>query len=333
MPVAHAVMHAPQWLASPSEVSQPSIGSLLQSPHPGAQDEDGNAQRPASQLVGPLTWASCVQSLPQPPQVCTSLGEAQVPAAPQVSWDDGHAQSPHWQFALHFWLPPVPQFCVASGMHAPSPLHADQLLQLPFMQLRVCMPHNPHGCIVGPVHDGATTVPFEGGGDTTGVGADDQSPQGGTDWDLAAHAVLTTQVPPCAAALVHAPAGSWICPPDTVQSLPSLNTTQHAVALQTPPAPAGNCSATFSFDASAPEGNASAQEAAAAETAWALAKHPCTSKHPADTDASPVMAGDGGTEAGGTTAVTQEPCTQVWPLGQLELTLPSALVCAVPTHR
>jgi hypothetical protein len=72
-----------------------------------------------------------------------------------------------------------------------------------------------------------------------GVVSGDQLPHSGTASLLAAHAVVTTTVAPCAGALVQTPAGSTTSVPLSVQS-PWLKTTQHPLALQTPAPPTGN---------------------------------------------------------------------------------------------
>jgi hypothetical protein len=81
----HAVVHEPQWSAVSRAVSQPSVGSPLQSPHPEAHDDAGNAHCPALQLTLPFTCGKLVQSFVHVPHVRMSVGDEQLPAAPQVS--------------------------------------------------------------------------------------------------------------------------------------------------------------------------------------------------------------------------------------------------------
>jgi hypothetical protein len=67
--VGHAVVHALQWSATLRAVSQPSVGSLLQSPYPGAQDVAGTTHLPALQVVAPVTCGRAVQSFAHEPHV------------------------------------------------------------------------------------------------------------------------------------------------------------------------------------------------------------------------------------------------------------------------
>ena len=104
----------------------------------------------------------------------------------------------------------------------------------------------------------------------------------------------------------------------------------------------GTSSATLTCVALAPEGSATVQVSRSTLAGAAEAKQVSTSKQPgmtspsaaggADIPPSPsaVTGGTSGTSEAGTVVVTQPPCEQVFPLGHVELTLPSASVCAVP---
>jgi hypothetical protein len=50
-------------------------------------------------------------------------------------------------------MPPVPHFCVAFGLHAPSFVHAPQPDHVPVFasHVRVCIPHMPQVCVMAPV--------------------------------------------------------------------------------------------------------------------------------------------------------------------------------------
>jgi len=99
-----------------------------------------------------------------------------------------------------------------------------------------------------------------GGGSFTGVGVDDQSPHSGSDSILGRQRVVITHAPPFAAALVHAPAGSFSTLPSIVKSVPESRGTQHADEPQTPPPdPTANSSPTLTFEGSVPAGNVSVQ--------------------------------------------------------------------------
>jgi hypothetical protein len=293
----------------------------------------------AAQLIPLLsTCASAVQSLLQLPHVWGAAGDVQALGA-HISKSPAQTHAPHWQLGPHVCVPPVPQVCVASGWHTPSPSHADQTDQVPSEHVRVLVPQRPHDWLIGPAHDVPTAdIPPEGS--DTGVVTGDQAPHSGTASVLAVHAVVTTSVAPCAAALAQAPAGNLICEPLTVQSVPSSNTTQHAVGPHTPADPEGNCSATLSVAALAPDGSEAVQVAMSTGAAMADAKHPCTSKQPFATDASapavpasPALGEYVGSDDAGTVVATHAPCAQVWPSGHVEPTPPSASVWAVPTQR
>jgi hypothetical protein len=162
-------------------------------------------------------------------------------------------------------------------MHA-----ADQSLQAPLTQLRVCIPHSPHGWFDGPVHVFATGAIVEGDvGTTAGVMIDAHAPHSGVASVFDAQAVVMTTLPPCAAVLEQTPGGSEIVAPLSVQSDPSLKTSQHPVVPHTPAPPSGNCSATLIDPALAPEGTLTEQLAPSSEAAVAEAKQSCTSKQPA----------------------------------------------------
>ena len=77
--VVHALLQLPQCVARVTSVSQPSAGFPLQSACPAAQDDAGKLHMPALQDTGPITLLSAVQSFPQVPQLCASLG-TQAPA-------------------------------------------------------------------------------------------------------------------------------------------------------------------------------------------------------------------------------------------------------------
>ncbi len=100
---------------------------------------------PAAHAVPVLpTCASAVQSLPHVPHVAGAPGNAQVPGAPHVSKSLAQAHAPHWQLLPHVCVPPVPQLCVASGWHTPSPSHADHADQVPSEHVRIWVPQRPH---------------------------------------------------------------------------------------------------------------------------------------------------------------------------------------------
>jgi len=184
------------------------------------------------------------------------------------------------------------------------------------------------------------------GGDGWDAGCmiDDQEPQFGCSSLLAGHAVVIATVAPAATWLVHAAGGSCNVPPDTVQSVPWVNTTQQAAEPQTPLPPAGNCNATLTFTGSTPAGSEIAQLAVSTATTVPVAKQSCTSKHPAAVPPSAAVAaivppappapmGYVGNDATGTLEVRQAPCTHVNPAGHVETTVPSAWTAAVPSHR
>jgi hypothetical protein len=156
-------------------------------------------------------------------------------------------------------------------------VHDIQLLQVPSMHVRVCTPHNPHDWLDGPMHDWPSGEPPVGC--TTGVGSDDHAPQSGTDSSLDAQAVVRTTVAPLAA-VPHAPEGNCSCEPFDVQSVPSLNTTQHAFSPHTPAAPAGNWRATFRSAPFAPGASVAVQFERLTVAGIAVAKQSWTSKHP-----------------------------------------------------
>jgi hypothetical protein len=165
-------------------------------------------------------------------------------------------------------------------------LHADQALQTPLTQVRVCVPQRPQACVGRPSHDATIPPPLEGS--LTGVGLDDQSPHTGSNSVFGRQLVVMTQAPPFAAALVHAPCGSFSSVPSIVKSVPESRGTQHADAPQTPPPdPIANSSATLTFEGSTPVGNASVQLAGSTFTGWEEPKHVTTSKQPPATPASP----------------------------------------------
>ena len=57
------------------------------------------------------------------------------------------SQSPHWQVALHVWVPaPPPQLRALAAAHAPWPEHADHADQTPFWHVCVCVPQLPQAC-------------------------------------------------------------------------------------------------------------------------------------------------------------------------------------------
>jgi hypothetical protein len=143
----------------------------VQSAKPGAHWYE---QRPALHPALPeATFERCVQSFPHAPQLRTSPGDTHAP--PHVSSSAAHAQAPHWHCSVHVWAPPEPQLWVAPGAQAPAPVHAD--LQTPLWHARDCVPHGPHGCVIGPVHIATPTGPVIIGGSGDGVGTDDDGPQ------------------------------------------------------------------------------------------------------------------------------------------------------------
>ena len=104
-----------------SAVSQPSLGSPLQSPHPSAHDDAGKAQAQAWQLTSPLTCGRLVQSLEQEPQVLGWERSVVQPAPPlaQSAKPLAHLyeQSPPEQLAL---FATIPGSAVQSFEHEPQ---------------------------------------------------------------------------------------------------------------------------------------------------------------------------------------------------------------------
>jgi hypothetical protein len=186
-----------------------------------------------------FTLTRAVQSWSQAPQLCTSVGDEHAPDDPHVSWSLGQVQGPHWQLDVHVCAPLLPQVCVAPAVQAPPAVQALHADQTPFEHVRVSVPQRPQGWLDGPEHDWPSGDPVIIGC-IAGVITDDQLPHSGSAWVLAAHAVVSTTFASAPTALVHVPAGSWICDPATVQSVPSSKTTQHALVPQTPPPPRGN---------------------------------------------------------------------------------------------
>jgi hypothetical protein len=91
----HALVHEPQALGVVIFVSQPSSGCPLQSAQPTAHAEGGKVQAPpAVQEVAPATCARFVQSWPQVPQLCTSLGTQVPPHWMSPPGQPGAAPSP-----------------------------------------------------------------------------------------------------------------------------------------------------------------------------------------------------------------------------------------------
>jgi hypothetical protein len=133
------------------------------------------------------------------------------------------------------------------------------------------------------VHEGATGgVPGCG----AGVVTDDHAPQLGCASVLGRQAIDTTTVPPFAPAPVQTAFGSCSVFPANVQSVPFSNTTQQALAPQTPLPPAGNCSATLTVAGSVSAGSVIVQLAGSTTAATAPVKHAGTSKQPAPAPAS-----------------------------------------------
>jgi hypothetical protein len=75
----HDVVQPPQVWALERSVSQPSSGLVLQCAYGWAHEAGGTEHLPSTQLTGPLTWGSNVQSCPHAPQLCTS-STAQPPS-------------------------------------------------------------------------------------------------------------------------------------------------------------------------------------------------------------------------------------------------------------
>lgn len=224
-------------------------------------------------------------------------------------------------------------------MQGPSPVQAPHPPQIPSVHVRDCVPHWPHDCVPGPVHDIATPpgLVVMGCG-----GTEDHEPQTGIDSPCVPHAVPSTIDAPSELALVQADGGSCSSLPLSVQP---VNDTQQSLTPHTPVPPTGNCSPTLTLDGSVPAGSVTTQLAGSTAAAVADAKQAATSKQPAaapasdprSTPAPPSLcnapAGTVGTCDGGTTDVMHEPCTHVCPPGHVELTPPSASASAVPTHR
>jgi hypothetical protein len=237
MPAPQAMVHDPQWVASVSACSQPSVGSPLQSPNPAVQDVDGNAQRPEEQVVGPLTLGSSVQSLSHEPQVRVSVAETQLPGAPQESWPLGQAQLPQWHEASHTCDPPTPQSSVEPAWQTPSPAHALHAPQRPSTQGRDWVPQRPHDWVAGPAHDVAMGSVEGGPGCGATTVTEDHGPQGGMLGSCVVHASLTTIVPPCVSAAAQADGASASCP---LLAVHPVRVTQHAVGPHIPVPPGGN---------------------------------------------------------------------------------------------
>jgi hypothetical protein len=195
VPAGQLVVHDPQWVASFSAVSHPSVGSPLQSSKPAAHDPCGTTHWPPPQLVGPLTFARFVQSLSHAPHERGSLAEVHVPASPQGIAPLGQAHAPHWQEASQVCVPPLVQAWVAPDEQTPSPPQALHPDQLPLTHVRVCVPHLPQVCAAGPEHDETMGPPLGGVGSGAGVATEDHGPQGGISDASVLHAVLTTNVP------------------------------------------------------------------------------------------------------------------------------------------
>jgi hypothetical protein len=128
----HDVVQLPQWSAVSSAVSQPSLGSPLQSPHPAAHDEAGKAQAPPWQLTSPTTCERLVQSFEQEPHVEgweRSVVHPEPPPAqsakPLSHW---YEQSPAEQLAL---FATTPGSAVQSFEHEPQVWTSAGAAQLP----------------------------------------------------------------------------------------------------------------------------------------------------------------------------------------------------------
>lgn len=84
----HVVVQLPQWAGTVTSVSQPLSATVPQWAQPEAHADGAKAHWPdESHETVPVTWASAVQSWPQLPQLCTSLG-TQPPA--HVRYPAGH---------------------------------------------------------------------------------------------------------------------------------------------------------------------------------------------------------------------------------------------------
>jgi hypothetical protein len=76
--------HDPQLVVVFRGVSQPSVGSPLQSPHPGAHEVAGNEQRADTHVVGPLTCGRLVQSFAHDPHVAGFVRSVEQPVPAPV---------------------------------------------------------------------------------------------------------------------------------------------------------------------------------------------------------------------------------------------------------
>ena len=76
-----------------------------------------------------------------------SVTVASCVGAGSVGWE----QHPvHWQAALHVAVPPPPHAWVDEGAQTPSPVHADQADQPPWVHVREWVPQRPQPSTDGP---------------------------------------------------------------------------------------------------------------------------------------------------------------------------------------
>jgi hypothetical protein len=152
MQVAHLQVLSQVWVPVPSQVcvvdgaQTPVPVQVDQADHvPSLQERVCVPQFPHAWLVEPLGhWHT-------PPWQVDPVGQA-WPHAPQFSasvwvW---HTQAAHLQVLSQVWVPVVLQACVAFGAQTPPPVQADQVDQVPSLQVRVWVPvpQFPQLCVV-----------------------------------------------------------------------------------------------------------------------------------------------------------------------------------------
>jgi hypothetical protein len=130
--VGHELVQPPHVLTLERSVSQPSSALLVQCPYGWAHEVVGTTHLPATQVTGPLTLESSVQSCPHAPQLCGSStahpplqlkpGQASAVDASTIASTDASRCVP--PFPPDPWLPPAPELppdALASCPAAPAP--------------------------------------------------------------------------------------------------------------------------------------------------------------------------------------------------------------------
>jgi hypothetical protein len=97
----------------------------------------------------PALHAPPTHACPHAPQLALSLCSS-THAPLHIDRPALHVQAPHWHALLHACDPFPSHACVAPGVHAPSPVHADHADHTPPLHVRACIPQRPHACVAAP---------------------------------------------------------------------------------------------------------------------------------------------------------------------------------------